>query len=170
MIRSASCSAVVHVILPVCVVACGLAIATVAQAGEASGTLTYAAKRGQVTVKLSHAYLVSGPGSDGQPIRQLVLSEQDLASAIAACEGLSCVSGKLGAGATVDFDAGPRLNTWFVANDQLIQHSDTAKPDTMSLQENSAKRLAGSWSVTGGVGAQGAVQFDAPLTKAFSKY
>lgn len=170
MIRSASCSAVVRVTRAAGVMACGLAIATVAQAGNASGELTYPAKRGPVTVKVQHAYLVSGPGSDGQPIRQLVLSEQDLASAIAACEGLSCVSGKLGAGATVDFDAGPRLNTWFVANDQLIQHSDTAKPDTMSLQENSAKRLAGRWSVTGGVGAQGTVQFDAPLAKASGKY
>ena len=79
-------------------------------------------------------------------------------------------SGKLGSGATVSFDAGPRLNTWFVADDQLIQHSDTAKPDTMSLQENSARRLAGRWSVSGGVGAVGTVQFDAPLAKVFNQY
>lgn len=144
--------------------------ATAAQAGDASGELIYQAKRGSVTVKLSHAYLVSGPDSTGQPIRELVLSEQDLSAAIAGRNRLSCVSGKLGSGATVSFDAGPRLNTWFVADDQLIQHSDTAKPDTMSLQENSARRLAGRWSVSGGVGAVGTVQFDAPLAKVFNQY
>ncbi len=145
-------------------------VASAAHAGDASGELVYQAKRGPVTVTLRHAYLLSGPDATGQPIRELVLSEQDLSAAITGCDRLSCVSGKLGSGATVDFDAGPRLNTWFVANDQMIQHSDTAKPDTMSLQENSAKRLAGSWSVTGGVGAKGTVRFDAPLAKAFSKY
>ena len=30
---------------------------------------------------------------------------------------------------TVDFDAGPRLNYWVVANGQKIQYSGTAKPD-----------------------------------------
>lgn len=158
-------------VLEAAVVAVGvLGLAAAVQAGDASGELRYQAKRGPVTVKLHHAYLVTGPDAMGQPIRELVLSEQDLASAIAGCDGLGCVSGKLGSGATVDFDAGPRLNTWFVANDQLIQHSDTATPDTMSLQENSAQRLAGRWSQSNAEGAVGTVQFDAPLTKAFSKH
>ena len=158
-------------VMPALGVAIGvLGLVAGAQAGDASGELSYQAKRGLVTVKLRHAYQLSGPDSMGQPIRQLVLSEQDPGSVIDGCDRLGCVSGKLGSGATVDFDAGPRLNTWFVANDQLVQHSDTAMPDTMSLQESSAKRLAGRWSLSGGVGAQGTVQFDAPLAKAFSKY
>lgn len=65
--------------------------------------------------------------------------------------------------------AGPRLNTWFVANDQRIQHADTAQLDTMALQKNSAKALAGRWSLDGGVGPKGAVQFNAPLAKTFSQ-
>ena len=65
--------------------------------------------------------------------------------------------------------AGPRLNTWFVANDQRIQHADTVQLDTMALQKNSAKALAGRWSLDGGVGPKGAVQFKAPLAKTFSQ-
>lgn len=152
-----------------CAALCLIGAATTAYAAEASGELTYAASRGPVTVKVRHAYLLSGPGMDGQPTRQLVLSEADLTSAIAGCDRLGCVSGQLEAGATVDFDAGPRLLIWFVANGQRIQHSDTAKPETMTLQENSAKRLAGRWSMSDGVGPKGTVQFDAPLAKAFTK-
>ena len=149
---------------------CVLAGAAAAQAGEASGELVFSTSRGPLTVPLRHAYLVSGPDSTGQSIRQLVLSEKDLASAIAGCDRLGCVSGLLGSGATVDFDAGPRLNTWFVANDQRVQHSDTARPDTMVLQQDSAKALAGRWSLNAGAGPKGQVQFSAPLAKAFSKY
>ena len=147
-----------------------LVLAAAAHAGDASGEFRYPASRGPVTVTLHHAYLVTGPDATGQAIRQLVLSEQDLASAIAGCDRLGCVSGQLGSGATVDFDAGPRLNTWFVANDQRLQHSDTALPATMVLKDNSARHLAGQWNLSGGVGPTGSVQFDAPLAKAFSKY
>ena len=147
-----------------------LGSAVAAHAGEASGELVFSTNRGPLTVSLRHAYLVAGPDESGQPIRQLVLADKDLAAAISACAKLSCVSARLMNGATVDFDAGPRLKTWFVANDQLVQHSDTAKPETMSLQQDDAKGLAGRWSLSTGVGPRGAVQFNAPLLKAFDKY
>ncbi|HRW72194.1 hypothetical protein [Ottowia sp.] len=143
--------------------------AAAAVADSASGELALGARTGPVSVKPQHAYLLVGPDFDGKPIRQLVLSEKDLAATIQGCDRLGCVSGALDSGVTVDFDAGPRLNYWLVANGQRVQHSDTARPDTMKLDENSAQRLAGQWTLSGGVGATGSVRFDASLAKRFGK-
>lgn len=140
-----------------------------AQAGEASGTLVHQARSGSIEVKPKHAYLVVGPNFENKTVRLLVLSEADLTSAIKACDRLGCVSGELMAGTTVEFDAGPRMGYWFVANGQRVQHSDTTRSETMNLTQNTPQRLAGQWTLTGGVGPTGSVKFDATLVKTFSK-
>ncbi|MBY4596950.1 hypothetical protein [Ottowia caeni] len=146
----------------------GMLIST-AQAGEASGTLVHQARSGPIEVKPKHAYLVVGPNFENKTVRLLVLSEADMTAAIKGCDRLGCVAGELMAGTTVEFDAGSRMGYWFVANGQRVQHSDTARPETMNLSQNTPQRLAGQWSLTGGVGPTGSVKFDATLVKTFSK-
>jgi hypothetical protein len=139
-------------------------------AGEASGTLGHQFKSGAVTITPKHAFLVSGPDFSGRPIRQLILSEVDLTAAIRACDSLSCATWDLGAGATVNFEGGPRLGYWIVADGQRKQHSGVVKPDTMKLTVDDPKRLAGSWSLKDdGQGTTASVKFDAPLVKSFKK-
>ena len=73
---------------------------------------------------------------------------------------------------TVDFDAGPRLNYWMVANGQKIQYSGTARPDeTSKLTANAADNLAGTLSIDDSKagGAKVDVNFDAKTVKQFSK-
>lgn len=141
-----------------------------AAAGEASGILSQNFKSGQVTVKPKHAYLVSGPDFDGRSIRQLILSETDLASAIQACDSFACATWDLLAGASVKFDGGARLGYWLVADGQRKQHSGVAKPESMTLSVDTQKRLTGSWTVTDdGQGTTASVKFDAPLVKTFRK-
>ena len=147
-----------------------LALGAPALSGDAAGELSLDTRRGPVKLTPRHAYLLAGPSFDGKPMRQLVLSEADLAPVIQRCERLGCVSGELGSGVTVDFDGGPRLGYWFVANGQRVQHSDTARPDTMTLEQDSAERLRGRWTLQGGVGASGTVRFDAPLAKRFERH
>lgn len=139
------------------------------QAGEASGTLVHQTRSGPIEVKPKHAYLVVGPNFENKTVRLLVLSEADMTSAIQGCDRLGCVGSELMAGTTVEFDAGTRMGYWFVANGQRVQHSDTAQPETMNLSQNTPKRLAGQWTLTGGVGPTGSVKFDATLVKTFSK-
>ena len=93
--------------------------------GTAKGTLTYKAKKGEVTVNVTHANFVRVPSiADGKPMRRLVLSTSDTTAALKACQNRMCADGEIGEGMTVDFDAGARLHYWFVANDQLIQYRE----------------------------------------------
>lgn len=141
-----------------------------AQAGEASGALTHQARSGPVEVRFKHAYLVAGPNFENRQVRLLVLSEEDLASAIQGCDRLGCVPAELMAGATVEFDAGPRFGYWFVANGQRVQHSGTSRQEQMNLTQDSPQRLAGEWTLPGGgSGPSGSVKFDASLLKTFGK-
>jgi hypothetical protein len=68
-------------------------------------------------------------------------------------------------------DAGPRLNYWFVANDQLVQYSGTATPDTLKLATDTPQRVAGKLTIDDSKagGAKASVEFDATLLKEFSK-
>lgn len=141
-----------------------------ASAGEASGILSQNFKSGQVTVKPKHAYLVSGPDFDGRPIRQLILSDTDLGSAIQACDSFACTTWDLLAGVSVKLDGGARLGYWWVADGQRKQHSGVAQPESMTLTVDTPKRLAGSWTLTDdGQGTTASVKFDAPLVKTFKK-
>ena len=75
--------------------------------------------------------------------------------------------GGIGEGMTVDLDAGPRLNYWFVANDQRVQYSGTADPASLKLTTDAPQRLAGKWDLdaraAGGPRVQ--LEFDAALLK-----
>lgn len=133
-----------------------------------SGTIAYAAKADTVVVAPQHAYLVAGPDEvSGKPIRRVVLSVTDVGSKIRACEAMSCADGSIGEGATIDLDAGSRINYWFVANGQRIQYSGSAEPASLVLTVNTPQRVAGRWDLDARAagGPRVEVEFDAPLAR-----
>jgi hypothetical protein len=156
-----------------CAVAAAIAFSSVsASAGEAKGTITYQTKAGAIVVTIKHAYLVKGPDVvSGKTIRRVVLSVVDIAAKLGACGTMLCSDGDIGEGMTIDFDAGPRLNYWFVGNNQLVQYSGTADPASLKLTADTPQRLAGIWdidaSTAGGPRVQ--IEFDAPLVKEVTK-
>jgi hypothetical protein len=137
-------------------------------ADDAKGTIAYQSKKGALTIEVKHAFLVKGPDVvGGKTIRRLVLSVADVGPALRKCNDMSCSDGGIGDGMTIDFDAGARLNYWFVANDQLVQYSGTARPDTVKLTTDTPQRLAGTIAIDdrGAGGPVVKVQFDATLLK-----
>ena len=144
-----------------------------AAADPASGTINYQSKAGAIAVTVANVYLVKGPdAASGKTIRQLIFTSSDVGQKIQACASLSCVSGNVSEGMTVDFDAGPRLNYWVVGSGQKIQYSGTARPDeVLKLTADAADRLAGSMTIDDGAmgGAKANVTFDAKIAKQFSK-
>ncbi len=141
-------------------------------AGEANGVASYKFKSGDIVVNIKHAYLFTGPDVvSGKPIRRVVLSVADVSAKLAACATMLCSDGDIVEGMTIDFDAGPRLNYWFVGNNQLVQYSGTADPASLVLTANTPKRLAGKWDLDASAsgGPKIHVQFDAPLVKEVSK-
>lgn len=136
------------------------------------GTAVYKARSGPVTVTFTHAYLVKGPEiGGGGVIRRLVLATSDIGAALKACQSMMCTGGGIDQGMTVDFDAGPRLNYWFVANGQLIQYSGTAGRESATLTADAPDRVAGTltFDAQGAGGPKVDVQFDARLVKELKK-
>jgi len=156
-----------------CAVAAAMAFSSAsAIAGEAKGTITYKSKAGAIVVTIKNAYLVKGPDVvSGKTIRRVVLSVADIGAKLGACGTMLCSDGDIGEGMTIDFDAGPRLNYWFVGNNQLVQYSGTADPASLKLTADTPQRLAGRWdideSAAGGPRVQ--IEFDAPLVKEVTK-
>ena len=143
-----------------------------AGAGEAKGKITYKPKSGVIVVTIKHAYLVKGPDVvSGKTIRRVVLSVADVGSKLSACATMMCSDGDITEGMTIDFDAGPRLNYWFVGNNQLVQYSGTAEPASLKLTADTPKRLAGKWDYEGSAagGPRIQIEFDAPLVKEVTK-
>lgn len=143
-----------------------------ASADDAKGTITYAGKTGPIVVNVKQAYLVKGPDAmAGKVIRRLVFSSADLAPKINACDTMSCSDGGVREGMTVDLDAGPRLNYWFVGNDQRVQYSGTAVPSTLKLTADTPQRLAGKLAIddSAASGPKVDIEFDAKLVKEFSR-
>jgi len=137
-------------------------------ADEVKGTVNYKGK----SATLKYAYLVSGPDSmdDKVIIREVILSQTDIAADIQACTTLSCSTNNLTDGLTVDLDAGPRLNYWVVLNKQMTQYSGTAAPDALNATLDEPGRLAGTLSITGS-GSDGPkieATFDVVLLKEFT--
>jgi hypothetical protein len=134
-------------------------------ADAAKGSVVYKGR----TTELSHVYLVKGEDSMSQVIRELVFSPTDLGDKIQGCTTLSCVSGALNEGMTVDFDAGPRLNFWVVQNGQRVQYSGTADPSTFKASANEPGHIAGTLAIddTSAGGGKVDVTFDASLVKEF---
>jgi len=148
--------------------AIAIALAPPASAEPAKGSVTQSGR----TATIQHAWLVVGPDAvdPKTSIRQVVLSATDIGAKIRACAKLSCVSGLVEEGMTVDFDAGPRLNFWVAVNGQRVQYSGTEKPSAFTAKANDAKRIAGRLVIdkTSSGGSKVDVEFDAPLAKAFT--
>ena len=138
----------------------------------AKGTLTYKAKSGPVVVTVKHAYLFKGPDVvSGKTIRRLVLSSEDAGAALRDCATMMCSDGGITDGMTVDFDSGPRLNYWFVANGQLVQYSGTADPASAKLKVDTPDRIAGTLNLDArsAAGPLVEVEFDVRLIKEVKK-
>jgi hypothetical protein len=149
-----------------------LASATAIVVASAKGSANYNSKKGPVTVTFKHAYLVKQPEmGGGKPIRRLVLSVEDVTAALKACKTSMCTDGGIGDGMTVDFDSGPRLNYWFVANDQLVQYSGTIEPSVAKLTTDTPARVAGTlkFDAAGAGGPTVDVTFDANLVLEVTK-
>jgi hypothetical protein len=144
-----------------------------ARAGEADNKATGKVVYKGNTVAIRYAYLVRGPDAvdPKKVIRRLVLSPTDMEGKIRSCPEMSCSDGSVREGMTVDFDSGPRLNYWVVMNDQRVQYSGTAKPESFTARADGAGKLGGRLSIDDGAagGAVVDVDFDATLVKEFSK-
>jgi hypothetical protein len=149
--------------------AAAASLALPASAEPAKGTV----KQGSRTTTIQHAWLVVGPDAIDPKvmIRQLVLSSTDIGAKIKACTKMSCVSGLVEDGMTVDI-GGPRLNFWVALNGQRVQYSGTEPPSALAASVNDGKRLAGTLRIdkTASGGSKVDVQFDAPLAKSFTAY
>lgn len=146
---------------------------SLAAAGSVSGTIAFNSKAKPLTVTPKFVAYVTGPDQFDakQTVRRLIFSTVDLSKDIQACAALDCTDDKLMEGFEVDIVQGPRLNIWFVANGQLVQHSDTAELTALKKTTDTPEHLAGSIAIdklaAGGVKA--ALTFDAPRLKAFTK-
>jgi hypothetical protein len=90
--------------------------------------VTYQSKSGPIVVNVKNVYVVKGPNSmDKKIIRRLIFTPADLGAKIKACGEMSCSDNDLREGLEVDLVGGPRMNYWFVGNDQRVQYS-TAQP------------------------------------------
>ena len=154
-------------------VAAAAFVPAAATADPASGTINYQSKAGPIVVNVANVYMVKGPDAlSGKTIRQLIFTSADVGAKLQACASMSCVSGNVTEGMTVDFDVGPRLNYWVVGNGQKVQYSGTAKPDeTLKLSADTPERLAGTLTIDDGAmgGAKVNVKFDTTTVKQFSK-
>ena len=144
-----------------------------ALADPASGTINYQSKAGALAFNASNVYLVKGPDTvSGKTIRQLIFTSADIGAKLQACTTMSCASGSVTEGMTVDFDVGPRLNYWVVGNGQKIQYSGTARPDeALKLTADTAQRLAGTLAIddSAASGPKINVKFDALVVKQYTK-
>ena len=157
----------------VALVAAATLVPAAAVADPASGTINYQSKAGPVVVNVANVYMVKGPDAvSGKTIRQLIFTSADIGAKLQSCASMSCASGNVTEGMTVDFDVGPRLNYWVVGNGQKVQYSGTARPDeTLKLSADTPEHLAGTLAIDDGAmgGARVNVKFDTATVKQFSK-
>jgi hypothetical protein len=143
------------------------ALAVPAFAEPAKGTVS----QGSRSATIQHAWLVVGPDmiDPKMTLRQLVLSSTDIGAKIKACAKMSCVSGHVEDGMTVDV-GGPRLNFWVSLNGQRVQYSGTEEPSALVASVNDGKRIAGTLKIdkSKSGGSKVDVSFDAPLAKTFT--
>ena len=147
-------------------------IPTTASADSASGTVTYQSKSGPIVVNVKNVYLVKGPNSmDKKIIRRLIFTSADLGAKIKACAEMSCSDNDLREGLEVDLVGGPRMNYWFVGNDQRVQYSGTAPPELLKFTTDTPQRLAGKLSIDDSKAgrAKVAIDFDTTMLKEFAK-
>ena len=168
---SSSVPALRIVVATALVMVMGLWWCGVAFAGEAKGSLTHKAKGKDATVNLKHVYLITGP-DDVEPdkiIRRLAFSANDIGAKILSCQSMSCASGLITEGLTVDLVSGPRFMYWLSINDGLVQHSGTTKPANLQATIDQPGKLAGklSFDDSAAGGPRVNVDFDTVLVKEF---
>jgi hypothetical protein len=149
-----------------------LLISSTACADSASGTVTYQSKSGPIVVNVKNVYLVKGPNSmDKKIIRRLIFTPADLGAKIKACGEMSCSDNDLREGLEVDLVGSPRMNYWFVGNDQRVQYSGTAQPELLKLTTDTPQRLAGKLTIDDSAagGAKVSIDFDATMLKEFTR-
>lgn len=149
-----------------------LLLSSAAWADSAAGTVTYQSKSGPIVVNVKNVYLVKGPNSmDKKVIRRLIFTPADLGAKIKACGEMSCSDNDLREGLEVDLVGGPRMNYWFVGNDQRVQYSGTAQAELLKLSTDTPQRLAGKLLIDDSAagGAKVAIDFDATMVKEFTK-
>ena len=155
------------------ILAAGVAlISTAARADSVSGTVSYQSKSGPIVVNVKNVYLVTGPDAmAGKSIRRLIFTSADLGAKVKACATMSCSDNDLREGLEVNLDTGPRLNYWFVGNDQRVQYSGSAQPATLKLATDTPQRLAGQLTIDDSAagGAKVSIDFDATMLKEFAK-
>ena len=147
--------------------ACMSASFAIAAGNDASGTLAYKGR----TVAFKYAWLVKGP-YDRDPVRivrRLILSANDISTAIQACKTVSCVDGQVTEGMTVDFDVSPRLDYWIALNGQKVQYSGAVMPDAFSASANEPGHLAGKLAIddVAAGGPRAEAEFDVTVFKTF---
>ena len=147
--------------------ACMSASFAIAAGNDASGTLAYKGR----TVAFKYAWLVKGP-YDRDPVRivrRLILSANDISTAIQACKTVSCIDGQVTEGMTVDFDVSPRLDYWVALNGKKIQYSGAVMPDAFSARANEPGRLAGKLAIddVAAGGPKVDAEFDVTVFKTF---
>jgi hypothetical protein len=147
-------------------------VSSAAWADSASGTVTYQSKAGPIVVNVKNVYLVKGPDAvDKKVFRRLIFTSADLGAKIKACAQMSCSDNDLREGLEVDLVGGSRMNYWFVGNDQRVQYSGSARPETLKLTTDTPQRLAGKLIIDDSAagGAKVSIDFDATMLKEFTK-
>ena len=141
----------------------------IAADNQAIGVLTY--RRYSITLK--YAWLVKGPyeRDPGKTVRRLILSANDIGAKLQACKTLSCASGQVTEGITVDFDTPPRLDYWVAVNAQKVQYSYGAMPEAFVARADTEGRLAGRLAIddVAAGGPKVDVEFDVTVFKEFKE-
>jgi len=142
----------------------------IAADNQAKGTLTYQTH----SVMLKYAWLVKGPyeRDPGKTIRRLILSSNDIGPKLQACKTMTCASGQVTEGMTVDFDTPPRLDYWVAMNGQKVQYSYGAMPEAFVARINDAGHLAGNLAIddVAAGGPKVDAEFDVNVFKEFDSY
>ena len=125
---------------------------------------------GKHNVAIKFVYLVSAAEGEEQG-RRLIFSASDLAASIAKCTTISCADNDLNEGLELELDSGERMNLWAVANDQRVQHSDTAERSTLTATADKPDAVAGVLAIDRSKigGPKINIEFKASLTKAFKR-
>ena len=139
----------------------------IAADSQAKGTLTYQT----YSIALKYAWLVKGPyeRDPGKTIRRLILSAGDIGAKLQACKTMSCASGQVTEGMTVDFDTPPRLDYRVAVNGQKVQYSYGAMPEAFVARANDAGHLAGKLTIddVAAGGPKADAEFDVTVFKEF---